>query len=320
MARAIIWPAAPVQAPEAPASPAAAIHDPTGLAAAFGPELTRLFGARCAARLLENPAVPLAEACSHMVAELRLPAPAAGAKPAAPGAKAPLAESLPATVTLLLPPTDVARLLDMLFGGAAATSGVTLHPLPPGSASWMALARFLADSAARALLATGQRCQGPAEIPLRPAPPAEPRLPQLLLKLDIDGAEALLGLRVDGIEVQAPASPPDPEAWRQQASARVLDLVLPVALRLQETRIPVSQIINLSPGDILPLDRPSSVELLAGGRHLDTLPATRFAANPEGAAADSWGAAAGSKGAAAAGSKGAAAAGAFTPDEEEDRA
>ena len=274
MSRAIIWPAAPEQPPEAPPSPVAAIHDPTGLAAAFGPELTRLFGARCAARLLEDPAVPLASACSHVAAELRLPAATAATQAAA----APQAENVPATVTLLLPPTDVARLLDVLFGGAAATSGVTLHPLPPGSASWMALARFLADSAARALLATGQRCQGPAEIPLRPAPAVEPRLPQLLLKLDIDGTEALLGLRVDGVEVQAPATPPDPEAWRQRASARVLDLVLPVALRLQDTRIPVSQILNLSPGDILPLDRPSSVELLAGGRHLDTLPAARFAA------------------------------------------
>lgn len=272
MSRAIIWPSAPAEVPEAPPPPASAIADQTGFAAAFGPELTRLFGARCAARLLAEPAGPVAAGCSHVTARLRLPT---GAAP-----------TPPTHATLLMAPSDIARLLDVLFGGAAATAGGDLPPLPPASASWMALARFLADAATRALLATGQRCLGPAEIPLRPAPLAESLPPQLLLKLDVDGVEAMLGLRIDGEEAETTAQPPDPEQWRQRASARVLDLVLPVALRLQESRIPVSQIAALSPGDILPLERPATVELIAGGRHLRTLPASHLAAQPHGGIAD----------------------------------
>lgn len=264
MPRPILWPSAPAEALESPLSPAAAITDPTGLAAAFGPELTRLFGARCAARLVAEPAQSAAASCTHMAAQLRLPSPLPGLPPA--------------TLSLLLAPADIARLLDMLFGGSAATAGSALPALPPASASWMALARFLADAAARALAATGQRCQGPALIPARPAPLPVPTVPQRLFRLDIDGAETNIGLHLENPEQAAPLPPPpDPELWRRRASARVLDLVLPVALRLSETQIPISQVAALAPGDILPLDRPTSIELLAGGRRLKTLPASHFA-------------------------------------------
>lgn len=264
MSRPIHWPSVPAETPAAQPSPAAAITDATGLAAAFGPELTRLFGARCAARLVAEPGQSAAASCSHMAAQLRLPAPQSG---------------LPSTtLTLLLAPTDIARLLDMLFGGSAANAGSALPALPPQSASWMALARFLADAAARAFAATGQRCQGPAQVPARPAPHPMPMLPQLLFKLDVDGVETLIGLHLEGAEAAtAPPPTPDPELWRRRASARVLDLVLPVALRLSETQIPIHQVAALAPGDILPLDRPTSIELLAGGRRLKTLPASHFA-------------------------------------------
>lgn len=264
MPRPILWPSAPTAQAEAPPSPASALADPTGLAAAFGPELTRLFGARCAARLIPEPGQSVAAACSQMVAQLRLPA-------SAPG-------SAPSTLSLLLAPADIARLLDILFGGLAATTSAALPPLPPGSASWMALARFIADAAARALAATGQRVQGPAHIPARPAPASPALPPQLLFRLDIDGTETMVGLRLEGEEEPAPtAPPPDPDLWRRRASARVLDLVLPVALRLSETHIPIGQVAALSPGDILPLDRPTMIELRAGGQRLKMLPASHFA-------------------------------------------
>ncbi len=272
MPRPINWPSVAADEADAPPSPVAAIADTAGLAAAFGPELTRLFGARCAARLVAEPASGTAPAVSHtalshVVAQLRLPVAAAGTPPS--------------TLTLLLAPDGIASLLDILFGGSAATAGGPLPALPPASASWMALSRFLADACARALAATGQRFQGPAEIPPRPAPATGIGAPQIRLRLDIDGAETLLGLRLEGAEIAAPTPPPaDPDLWRQRASARILDLALPVALRLSETRIPVGRIATLSRGDILPLDRPSTVELRANGRLLKMLPASHLAPNP----------------------------------------
>ncbi len=150
MARAIIWPIA--QPVETAAPPLAALKDAAGFAAALGPELTRLFGVRAAAR-------PTDEDCAvatHLVARLRLP-------PREPGGP-------PATLALLLALTDIAWLLDIIFGGTPASARCTLPALPPSSASWSTLTRFLADATGRALAATGQRPEGPAHLPSRAAP------------------------------------------------------------------------------------------------------------------------------------------------------
>lgn len=261
MPRAFIWPSARSPEPLAARPAEAPIPDAAGLAAAIGPELTRLFGARCAAHLLADPgrkAAPL----SHVAAVLRCTAAQAAAAPS--------------TLTLLLAPEGIARLTDILFGAPPGPAAHALPALPPGSASWMTLARFLADAMARALAATGQRCLGPATIPARAAPQTAGGEPQLLLRLDLDGIEAMIGVRLEEVETETPVADaaPDPELWRRRARNRALDLALPVALRLAETRVPLAQVAALSPGDILPLDRPASIELLAGGRRLQMLPAS----------------------------------------------
>ena len=62
-------------------------------------------------------------------------------------------------------------------------------------------------------------------------------------------------------------------AWRQHARARALELDVPVALRLAERRIGLAELARLRPGDILPIERPDQVDLLAGGRRIARLPA-----------------------------------------------
>jgi hypothetical protein len=258
MARAILWPSA--QPAEATAPPPATLNDAVGFAAALGPELTRLFGARAAARPADGPANGDAACPTHMVARFRLPS-----------------QEHTATLALLLAPEDIARLLDVLFGAAPAAAGGALPTLPPGSASWATLTRFLSDAAARALGATGQRVEGPAQLPARAAPLAGAGAPQLLLRLDIDGISTTLGFLLEGRK--PPAPPPttqEPELWRRRAHARALDLALPVSLRLAETRMPVGEVATLRAGDILPLERPQSVEVLAGGRSLARLPAAQL--------------------------------------------
>ena len=263
MSRAILWPAAPAADMPATLADQPAIRDEAAFAASFGPELTRLLGARATAHPLADHGRKAA-ALSHSVARLRLPS----AQPAAPAT----------LVTLLLAPADIARLLDILFGAAPATAGGVLPALPPGSASWTTLARFLASAATRALAAAGQPCVGAAEILPRATPRTDGGEPQLLLRLDIDGADIVIGFRLDGQAKPAPPEPkPDPELWRQRARNRAFDLALPVALRLAEKRLPVREVAALKPGDILPLDRPAHVELLAGGRRFAMLPASQFA-------------------------------------------
>ncbi|MCG2841958.1 FliM/FliN family flagellar motor C-terminal domain-containing protein [Sandaracinobacter sp. RS1-74] len=258
MARPIPWPSATFPEPPAEAPPAPLLPDAAGLAAAIGPELTRLFGARCAARRLDEAAD--ISAASHVVARLRLPPRVAGAEPA--------------SLTLMLAPDGAGHLLDLLFGGGPAGD---MPVLPPNSASWMTLGRFLAGSAGRALAAIGRPAAGPAEIPPR-AVEHDGLPPQFGFRLEIDRTETLMALRFDGLEAGLPEpARTDPEVWRHQTRERALDLALPVALRLAEMRLPVAEVAALLPGSILPLERPEHVEILAAGRRLATLPASRLA-------------------------------------------
>lgn len=264
MARALLWPSA--QPAEAAVSSAATLKDAAGFAAALGPELTRLFGVRAAARPADGPANGDAACPTHMVARFRLPS-----------------QEHTATLALLLTPEDIALLLDVLFGAAPAAAGGALPTLPPGSASWATLTRFLSDAVARALAATGQRLEGAVQLPPRAAALADAGAPQLLFRLEIDGAAATLGLLLEGRKPPAPPPPaPEPELWRHRARARTLDLALPVSLRLAETRMPVGEVAALRAGDILPLERPQSVEVLAGGRSLARLPAAQLDAGEPG--------------------------------------
>ncbi|MGL6044529.1 MAG: FliM/FliN family flagellar motor C-terminal domain-containing protein, partial [Sandaracinobacteroides sp.] len=84
-----------------------------------------------------------------------------------------------------------------------------------------------------------------------------------------------------------PAPPPPPRAapdmalWRQQARARAFELELPVSLRIADTRMPVTRVAELVEGDIIPLDRPDKLDVMAAGRRIARLPASSFQFAPE---------------------------------------
>jgi hypothetical protein len=266
MARPIVWPqvplpADPAAAPEAsaPVDPAAALDAPA-IAAAFGPELARLMGLRISAR--PDRETPLPESALAL-ARIRL------------AAKSPVA------VDIACADTAAALLLERLFGAraadAAAAGAADLALLPPGSASWTALCRTVATAATRALATAGLPAGGAPVLPARAL--RAPLPPGFAILLDVDGAPCrlLLSPELPPLPVPAPRPAPDLALWRRQARARAFELDLPVSLRIAETRMPVAQVASLMEGDILPLDRPESLDLMAGGRRIARLPASSFA-------------------------------------------
>lgn len=268
MARPHIWPSAPDEtsaaAPEAPAP----LDDLAALAAGLGPELTRLFGLRTSARAAAEAGPGTADDGARrpqlLVARLR---------PAAGGTALPL--------ELLASAVDIGLLLELLFGGRP-TEGGAAPALPPHSASWATLSRFLGQAVVRALAVTGGAAPFTVVAPATPAVDAGPP-PPWRFSLDLEGARAVLGLRAPRPRPPAPPAP-DPAQWRQRALERTLDLALPVALKLAELRLPLAEVSALRPGAILPLERPETVRLLVGGQPFAEIAAEHFhpASPPEG--------------------------------------
>lgn len=259
MASPFTWPVVEPERQEAAfAAPPSGLPDAEGLAASIGPELTRLFGVRAAAR-----ALPRADDATAMllVAELH---------PAADGGEAPPA------LELLAAEADLALLLDLLFGGGEGEGPERLPSLPPASASWMALAGFLALAASRSLAAIGYPCGTPATIPPRPLSAGNAG-PQLWLTADFEGKSVRFGLRQQAVQQAQPDSPAlDVESWQRRARERALGVTLPVSLRIAGRRLPMGEVARLGAGAILPLDRPGSVEVLVGGQPFARIPASQF--------------------------------------------
>ena len=250
MARAIVWPSIGAEAP--PPALADAL-DTSALAAAFGPELARLVGARITAHTgpakSKAPLLHLASVTLAQPADL-------------------------AAIGLGAPADSAALLLERLFGarpGKGAPRPAGVEALPPGSAAWATLCRILVQAFIRALPAANAAPAAPARLPDRPRALATE--PAFQLDLDIEGVTATLAVALEPARRTAPPPPPDLSGWRQRAGARALDLDLPVALRIAERRIGLADLARLRAGDILPLDRPDEVDLLAGGRRIARLPA-----------------------------------------------
>lgn len=178
-----------------------------------------------------------------------------------------------------------ALLLERMFGAPGASGGeAAVADLPPGSASWRALAGFLAEAVAGVLVQAGTSV-APPQLAARPAAP-DASAATLAFALDVQGAPAVLVL------VASPAPPARPEAgpaaqpvadalWRRRTHSRAMGIELPVALRLFRTRLPLPRVIALRPGDILPLPRPSHLSLLVAGEVVAELPAhSLFAVQP----------------------------------------
>jgi flagellar motor switch/type III secretory pathway protein FliN len=249
MARAILWPS--IGLPE-PAPALADALDTPALAAAFGPELARLVGARITARS----------------------APAKVKAPLLHLATLPLAQPAGlAAIGLAAPADSATALLERLFGARPADSALRpggVEALPPGAVSWLVLCQMLSAALVSALPAANAAASGPARHPDRARALATD--PSFQLDLDIEGQAATL---IAALEPARPAPPPGPDAmaWRQHARARALELDVPVALRLAERRIGLAELARLRTGDILPIERPDQVDLLAGGRRIARLPA-----------------------------------------------
>lgn len=259
MARAVVWPSA--TAGTGPAGPPL-VADGAALAAALGPELTRLAGIRVSAEPADMalPAEPLI-GCGRI---------------ALPAGQAAAGLRVGCTAD------HAATLLERLFGGraadASAARGTSLAALPPGSASWIAFCRTLCTALVRALERGGLRTiASPALPPRAAALPFEDAAGARMFRLDADGNGALLFLLPEPAAVaEARAAVPDAAAFRQRARERALDMDLPVSLRIAERRMSLGDLSALAAGDIVAIDPPARIDLLAGGRRIAHLPAAGF--------------------------------------------
>lgn len=263
MARSIVWPAAPEPQAPAPSAPQPLPGlDAASIAATFGPEISRLAGIRISARAM--PVAPPASGQMLHICRLRLKA----------------AEIIRA-IDIDLPATTAAQLMERLFGGSASQSATasveSLTLLPPGSGSWATLCGHLAQALTRAFEASGLPAGGGPILPPRAVIGAASPTADFALALDIDGTAAALHFTVEPLPVaQSPETPPDPALWRRRAQARTFDVELPVTLRLTESRVALASVAPLRAGDILPLERPRTLDLLVDGRRIGRLPAEAF--------------------------------------------
>jgi hypothetical protein len=260
MARSIVWPQVAPPAEATSTDPVGGL-DVGGLSAAFGPELSRRIGIRVTAAAAGADA-PVPEA-PVLLGSIPLPAEKTGLT----------------QVHLGCAPDAGAMLLERLFGARgtdAATAGAAgLLALPPGSASWAALCRTVATALSAALNTGGQAVSGSPQLPARAVP--LPVGPSRLLALDVDGKACCLMLVAEAAKPARPEpAAPDTAGFRQAARARVLDLELPVALRIAERRISLEQAGQLSVGDIIPIEPLETLDVLAAGRRIARLPASRF--------------------------------------------
>ncbi|MGQ5700677.1 FliM/FliN family flagellar motor C-terminal domain-containing protein [Sandaracinobacteroides sp. A072] len=282
--RALSWPQAmPAgDTPEGAASAppiAAGGPDLPGFAATLGPELGRLFGCRITARRLSGPedsgtGPALPRGCMSLASLDPLDgAPRLHLATDGPGASLFLEQLFGARKPGLV---AAGKDADAEPAGTPSALPPILAALPPGSASWMSLCGLAAEAAGRALAAHGQPA-GAVRIAARAAAPDARLSIVACLALDLDGQAARLWLLRDPPPV-TPAPAHDVAAWRSRAVARALEIDLPVALRLAETRVPVSELAALRPGDILPLARPKQLGVMVAGRCIAGIPADELAA------------------------------------------
>lgn len=264
------WPRAEPAAPEAAAAPPAADRgplaglEPAALAAALAPELTRLFALEVLPA--DRPAAP-----ARAVLVARLPVAAEAGQPAR-------------WITLAIDPATAGAALSRLYGapGSVADGEAALPPGVAGTAAWLSFARLLAMALARALQLLEVAPAGAPTVIGRPVV-GEPDPAALCLALDLGGTPLLLLLGADAAADRPAAKPAaaaaaaDPGAgFAARARARLLDVTLPVTLRLAGWRLPVARVAGLKAGDVLPIEAPRHLDLMVGNRRIARLPADDF--------------------------------------------
>lgn len=279
MATPFVWPrleqpAVPEVEPEAlPMVP----PPPLGFGAAafgatFGPELSRMAGVKVAARLVE---APDDEAAAADLASLLV------------------IGRLPLQGDNLLFSIDRAGgaiLLERMFGGRSGPVSKPVEALPPASGSWMSFARQVATACQQAARAANCAGTGTILVPVRPTAPgpddlalgADPEITPFVYRLDVDGVAGLLlvhPLLSDASRAARRGVLKDPETlareqeeWRRRALSLTLGLDLPVTMRLADVRMPMSRVARLAPGDVIAIEPPRLVSLMASGRCFAQLP------------------------------------------------
>lgn len=239
--------------------------DVAGFAAAFGPALARIAGRRISATP-ETGAEAHSRDDPATAAWLRL------ATFAVAGASAPL--------ELLASPNLLATLAETMFGGrAAAASETHVEALPPDSATWVGLAGQIAAIVRHALRANGLALpDAPFDTPARAVRSHLPRGAALLpIAITLDGARGRLLLADHGSippeKAPAATAAPDPRRWRRDAQAGAMEVNVPVALRLEDLRMPLAKASALRPGDIIPIGRPRKLGMMVAGQRIRTISA-----------------------------------------------
>jgi flagellar motor switch/type III secretory pathway protein FliN len=246
--------AVPASPPMVPVLP---WFDTAGFVGQFAPELARVVGTRISVR----------------------PTPAPDAQQPVSLIRILDARSSTVEVSLDLDRASIGYLLERMFGGGSRDGAPirdALSHLSPTAASWRGLSACLAQ-AFRAGLAAALDQAPPAPVGVTRIAEAAVDGPhaRLWFALAVDGASGWLVLACRDLEGEAaspkPASPfqavtDAPSAWSDRAAQMVNRIELEVAIRLSEQRVPLSTILALAPGSILPIDRPRDLVLLVDGK------------------------------------------------------
>lgn len=267
------WPQAPAGPPVAPLPAGSRLDrlDTAGVAATMAPLLGRAVGCRVGVQPLEIRVAAAMAATDDatiwwQVARLAV----AGDDP----------------LTLCVSSGLAAGLTQAVFGGGmevADAGGV--DALPPGNATWAVIAGLLATGCAQALAAADPDF-GSSAVPAAPSSRAvasclPPGATLLCFDIDIGGSGGQIVLVDSSSIVSAPpveaVPPPEPEQWRRQVRARAMAVDLPVALHLDDLRLPLAEVSALQAGDIVAIARPRTFAVVVAGRRIGSVAASSIA-------------------------------------------
>ncbi len=179
-------------------------------------------------------------------------------------------------VSLAVDPATAGSAIARLYGapGSVADGEPALPAGIAGTASWLAFARLLAMALARAMGVLGLAPAGAPAVTARPAPAAPaPGALALTLALGATPLGLMLAPEEPPVDRGCAPTPAGDGGFAARARARVLDVALPVALRLPGWRLPVGRVASLKAGDVLPIEAPRHLELMVGGQRLARLSA-----------------------------------------------